>query len=468
VKNENERKFTVGFKRFAALLMMIVMIVGLTTESCVYAQEKKAFRVIGYYSEGLFKDSPDSVSIDGLTHLVYSFLIPKADGTLRPLLEPDAFKALVERCHQKGVKVCIAVGGWSYQSVPLDATFEQLAASEESRTRLVKELTQFVNANNLDGVEIDWEYPDPGESEANYEKIILGLSAALKPNGKAVTAALNGAWSATEGPEVSQTITASCLQAFDWINVMGYDINDKDHSPFWFSDTSIAYWTQRGVPKDKIVMGIPLYAHPSWKQYRDLVKEDPANAYRDYAPGKLDSWYNGLNTIQEKTRLALRNAGGVMLFEIHEDASGDYSAVKAIHETIQNWTAISETEAQSKIHCIIGNKEIPFSSTDDAGVPWIDSAGRTQVPVRKLVESIDGKVEYNYPDPKVTITKGNQVIELSINSDKIRINGAVKKMDTQSVIRDGRLYIPARPMLEGLGYKLEWHSSSQTLYGETP
>jgi len=135
--------------------------------------------------------------------------------------------------------------------------------------------------------------------------------------GKTLSAAVAADGSANTKAESVQSVTEIALENLDWINIMAYDLAGGQQSPYWLADVSIQYWKKRGASEDHIVVGIPLYARPSWKQYRHLVALDKANTYLDFVSGdKLDSYYNGLNTIHQKTRLALNKGGGIMFFDI--------------------------------------------------------------------------------------------------------------------------------------------------------
>ena len=46
-------------------------------------------------------------------------------------------------------------------------------------------------------------------------------------------------------------------------------------------------------------------------------------------------YYNGLSMIQKKTRLALQSAGGVMIWQIMQDATGIQSLLTGINDVIQ-------------------------------------------------------------------------------------------------------------------------------------
>lgn len=304
------------------------------------AEDKKEnldnFRTIGYYSYDLFEEPLEKLQTDKLTHIMYAFLIPQKDGSVLPLAEEENARQLIKKAHNDNCKVYIAVGGWSYNDIPLQSAFEEAAKTPETRKKLVESIIGVVEDYGFDGVELDWEYPNSASAK-NYEALILELSAELEKLDKHLTAALNGAWSQTEGPEVSKYVSDACLDAFEFISVMSYDMNNEQHSPFWFANTSIDYWLHRGVSADKIVLGMPLYARPTFMQYRHLVEKDKAFAYSDFAEidGKV-SHYNGLPTLCKKTILAAKKAGGVMLFDVNEDTNDETSVVSMIDETLSH------------------------------------------------------------------------------------------------------------------------------------
>ncbi|MBK5247000.1 MAG: hypothetical protein JJE49_07030 [Peptostreptococcaceae bacterium] len=326
-------------------IALVIMLIGLLTQ-CTYEKEKaqidgqpdleKTFKVVGYYLGETFDKPLENLQADKLTHLVYAFLIPNKDGSLKPLKNPDEFEQLVQKCREAGTKVYIGVGGWSYEGVTLVKTFERIAKSEDLREKLVKNITGFVLEYGLDGVELDWEHPDVA-SGWDYEKLVIELGASLSKEGKNLTAALKGSGTTERNVEDEKIISDKCLDTFEFVSVMAYDLNDRDHSPFWFSASSIDYWFNRGVPKMKIILGMPLYARPSLLEYYQLVELDKANAYNDFAQTQpVESYYNGLNTLKDKTVLAWNKAGGVMVFDVNEDTMDETSVLIMIEATIDS------------------------------------------------------------------------------------------------------------------------------------
>ncbi len=426
--------------------------------------QTNTFKVIGYYSGDLFNEPVEKLQTDKLTHVMYAFLIPKDDGSLVPLEKPEQLKQVVEQARAENCKVFIALGGWSYKQIPLVTTFEKIGKSKELRQKLVKNVTNFALENDLDGVELDWEHPN-ANSIGDYENLVVELKAALKPHGKELSAALNGAWSTTAGPEISKLYTKKSLDAFDFMSVMAYDMNNQEHSPLWFASTSINYWLNKNIPPEKIVLGMPLYARPSWIQYRDLVKLNPENAYKDFADTTpLKSYYNGLNTLREKTKIAMLKAGGVMLFDVNEDSEGEYSVVSMIAETVGHMKDLTKSEKKEHISLIVDNRQVYFNKEDGFGVPFIDAQNRILLPVRKALEAIGAEVSYDIKTQTVEAKQGDVEIVLRMGEQTIQINGKETPMDTVATLIEERTYIPLRAVYESFGYEILWSNVSNTAY----
>ncbi|MGG7177883.1 glycosyl hydrolase family 18 protein [Clostridium paraputrificum] len=288
-------------------------------------------KVIGYFTDWTDVNIDSQVQFDKLTHINYAFLIPMEDGSVRPLEQPAKFKELVEKAHRNGVKVLISVGGWSYHDAELDPVFVKLAANETTRENLVNNIVRFVNENNLDGADIDWEYPDPGSESDNFDKLMTSLNAKLKPSGKLLTAAVTAGTTSYSASETwtAQGIKSSIFPLLDWINIMAYDGgNGADHSPYSYAENAMTVWTNKGLPKEKMVLGLPFYARPSWDDYKTIVAKDPQAPYKDQSG---QNYYNGIETIKKKTQLALNKGSGVMIWEISEDTTDDTSLLKAIN-----------------------------------------------------------------------------------------------------------------------------------------
>lgn len=276
------------------------------------------FRIIAYATDGVIETL---IPYDRLTHINYSFLTPNADGTFNPIVNGWKLKKIVETGHARGVQVLISVGGWGW-----DAQFEELAADPESRSAFVQNLKAFVDEYQLDGADIDWEYPDPGPSSQNFLALIQELRAAM-PDKLLTTAVV------AYGDEYGMGVPAETLELFDFVNVMTYA--GHDHGTMEQFTKGLEYWSERGLPKDKIVIGVPFYSEPGGISFAKLTKNDPASAQVDsfdYIGAQQN--YNGIPTIQEKTRIAMEESGGIMFWALDHDAQGEFSLVEAIYQVV--------------------------------------------------------------------------------------------------------------------------------------
>ena len=433
------------------------------------------FKVVGYYCGEWFDIPVEKLQAEKLTHVIYGFIVPRDDGSCKPFEEPEELAKLIGKCHDSGAKVYIATGGYSDKDgAPLARVFEKIAADDALREKFIGNVTDIVNLYGFDGVELDWEYPKPSTS-GDFERLVSDLRDKLYPLGKGLSAALPGTGS-TDGQNVWDalpSVSDAALSCFDFIELMCYDLAGyPNHSPIWFSDTSIAYWNKvRNVPAEKIILGMPLYARPSWIQYHALVEMDKENAYRDYAATTpLESTYNGLNTLREKTMLALRKAGGVMLFDVNEDTYDDTSAVSMIHYTLGAMAGLSDKEIDDYIWVVIDNQPVAFDKSDGMGLPFIDDNDRTLVPARKVLEAIRADVEYATDDKgrviSVSAVRSGVNLTINIGGDKYSVNGETKSMDTTAIIKERRTYLPARTLLEAFGFEVTYSAVGKTVYAD--
>jgi chitinase len=278
------------------------------------------FRVIAYVTDAFI---PTLIPYDKLTHINFAFLIPNEDGTFRDLANEWKVGEMIKLAHQQDVKVLISVGGWGW-----DEQFEQVAAGAGSRSTFVRDLLKIVEQYQFDGVDMDWEYPDPGQSSENFLALMQELRASL-PKDKLLTAAVVALGEHAPG------IPDESFALMDFINIMAYDNSGAQHSSFDFAKSALDYWLGRGLAPEKVTLGVPFYSRPTEVSYARIVQADPSAAQVDstkYAGVQVN--YNGIPTIQAKTRLAMQRASGIMFWTLESDASGELSLLGAIHDVV--------------------------------------------------------------------------------------------------------------------------------------
>lgn len=284
------------------------------------------FKVVGYYPSWK-PDKLRSVDFGVLTHVCYAFAIPTAEGGLRDLENPEAAETLIRSAHENGAKALLSVGGWSYNDIPLENVFMEATADDAKRLRLTESILAMCEEYGFDGVDMDWEHPRvDGDSARRYEALMLALSERLHAQGKLLTAAvLSGVTADGSIYYDAAAQTNAVLNAVDFINVMAYDGGDGErHSQYQFAVDCGTYWkATRGLPAHKVVLGVPFYARPSWADYGTILATVPEASAGDHVLyNGMEVYYNGVNTIAEKTRYAREHLGGIMIWELTQDAAG--------------------------------------------------------------------------------------------------------------------------------------------------
>lgn len=259
---------------------------------------------------------------------MYSFVLPNNDGSLQALDQDsiDELGDLVLLAHAQGVKVGIALGGWNDGN---DSGFVALAANSQTRATFISNIIAFVVDHNLDGVDMDWEYPSTNDEADDYTALMTELRTALNKleGDKFLTAAViaQGDWN-------GQYIQDAVFEQVDFLNIMAYDEwQAENHSTIQYATTSVDYWENRGLSREKTVLGVPFYARPSWATYSSFVAESAANACTDSVG---DDYYNGIPTIRTKSLLANDRVCGMMMWELTQDTHDETSLLKAIWEVV--------------------------------------------------------------------------------------------------------------------------------------
>ncbi|MBD1393079.1 glycosyl hydrolase family 18 protein [Mucilaginibacter glaciei] len=306
---------------------LLLLIMAATTS----AQSK--FRVVGYLrnQRGL-ADAIKRVNLDRITHLNIAFINPDSTGSL---LVAPGLKDVVLLAHSKNVKVLLSIGGGT------PPKYLPVNIYGDKQDVLITALTNIAISYNLDGIDVDLEGLLIND---NYEGFVTKLAASLKVNGKLMTAAV-----ATYN---AQKYTDKVLALYDFINVMSYDKTgpwrpNKPglHAPYEMAVNDLDYWiNKRGILKEKISLGLPFYGYgfgadaPESMTYKQIVVQypDAKDADQLTLPGGAVVYYNGTQTIKTKTVLALKTAGGVMVWQLLQDADGEDSMLKVIDDTIRS------------------------------------------------------------------------------------------------------------------------------------
>lgn len=336
-----------------------------------WAPARAEFRVVGY-AASWGADIP-SLPYSKLTHVNWAFAAPADDGSLKDF-EGAKVGQLAKAAHAAHVKAFLAIGGGGNQ----DKGWQTCTASDAGRQALVKACLAAVHAYVLDGIDFDWEYPD-GAQVAGYNAVVKALAAALHAEGKELSAAVTK----NDWPRSFPTreLYDGSGPGLDFLNLMVYD-DPAPHSTVAAAQASLDTWLKtKGLPKAKAVLGCPFYTTTGGeKAYKTIVAADPAAAWvdKDGAEG-----YNSIPTIKKKAEMAWAQAGGIMFWELSQDAPGDLSLLSAVHAVIlsKGTTAVRPAE-RAPARAVSG-----YGFATAAG-PAVDAAGRAMLPLGDAPEAL--------------------------------------------------------------------------------
>ncbi|KAJ2716642.1 hypothetical protein H4R19_000533 [Coemansia spiralis] len=254
--------------------------------------------ILGYYPSWK-RAKMDGVDFSKYTHVNVGFSIPSSDGTFT--FEDDwALEAISSQIRAGGAKVLMSVGGWTGSNY-----FSDILKNSAARSQLLASMTDYVRNNNLDGIDIDWEYPgrqgntcnayDAQNDAANFLAFLGDLrqrfDAMFGARNKLITLAVRvEPFDQTGGPmrDVSEF-----ARYVDYASIMAYDINGAwnpetgPNAPFNFEGgkgtplsfvSAIDAWTSAGWPANQLVAGLGFYGRATVTQ-QNMIR-DSANQYQ--------------------------------------------------------------------------------------------------------------------------------------------------------------------------------------------
>jgi chitinase len=243
---------------------------------------------------------PGEIAVRKLTRINYAFALIK-DGRMIEGSAADAANFAVLNALKKqnpNLTVLVSVGGWLGSG-----GFSDAALTAQSRKTFIDSVIAFLERYNLDGLDIDWEYPGMTgagnrfrpEDKQNYTALLHDLRARFNQEAKKLHRKLY--LSVAAGSQTSfldHTDMRAVARSVDTVNLMCYDYYEPDASPITgmnaplftdpadpkqvSADPSVREFEQAGVPASKLVLGVPFYGH-EWGQV-------PAKNHGLYQPGK--------------------------------------------------------------------------------------------------------------------------------------------------------------------------------------
>lgn len=247
--------------------------------------------IVGYVFNPDQKLDPDTIAAEKLTHINYAFSNIE-DGKLVEGFQYDTenYQLLQTlKTRNPDLKILTSVGGWTWSG-----QFSDMALTGESRQRFIDSALDFVRRHQLDGVDIDWEYPGlPGddnihrpEDGTNFTLLLRDLRSQLDQLEQELQRPLLLTIATGGFPDfIAKSDIGNWQEYLDFINIMAYDYNfptngnRTGHNAPLFApegnvmsgDNAVRDHLAAGVPAGKLVLGVPFYG-------RHWIKVEPDNA----------------------------------------------------------------------------------------------------------------------------------------------------------------------------------------------
>jgi GH18 family chitinase len=240
-------------------------------------RSSRPFYKIGYYTEWNIKRSgltmyPDDISVEDYTHIHYAFGFISSSYDIKI----DNIDLFTKFTNINNVKKILSIGGWSFNDPPTQHIFSTMV--KKYRSLFIKNTIKFLKQYNLDGIDIDWEYPsadDRGgtyEDKENYLQFVKELRNVMDTKYSLSIAAPASLWY-LKGFDIEEM-----AKHLDYIIYMTYDFygqwdyNNKWTGPYLKSHVSIKETKnaleliiRANVPSYKVIPGIAFYGR-SFKQ----------------------------------------------------------------------------------------------------------------------------------------------------------------------------------------------------------
>ncbi len=239
--------------------------------------------VVGYLFQGDSLVHPDSLDLGKVTDVNYAFAKIEGDTIVEGFKNDTSNFRILNKQKRKypNLKILISVGGWTWSGA-----FSDMCLTNRSRTKFIRSAVRFIREEDLDGIDIDWEYPGlPGagnvyrpEDKQNFTSFLAELRDSLDQLGLKtgkyylVTLAAGAFDQYLTHTELEQDV-----KYLDFINLMTYDMcvpgMDKlagHNAPLFANprdpqhrsvDAAVEKFEAAGVPPSKIVLGVPFYGH---------------------------------------------------------------------------------------------------------------------------------------------------------------------------------------------------------------
>lgn len=343
------------------------------------ADAARRLRLVGYVANA---DAPAALDPRQLDVINFAFAVvdPAGNVVLDNPTAPLRLRELVAlRAANPDLHVVLSIGGWGA------GHFSEAVRDDAARARFADSAIALLRTHDLDGLDIDWEYPTlpgPGISHSPADRDNFSAALALLRSRLDQLATQSGhrrfllTIAAAESGFAAGLDLAAITPQLDWINLMSYDFHGSltpttghhaglrvpDGAPAGTrsAEQAVAFFRDAGVPADKLHLGVAFYGRrfgdvraqrdgllqpfasdggyiswreiattrlgtPGWKRVWDARAQAP---WLWNAKQRIFISYDDPQSLRAKAAWArAQGLGGVMYWETREDRDGELLGV---------------------------------------------------------------------------------------------------------------------------------------------
>lgn len=323
--------------------------------------------------------SPSQLPLDDITHVIYAFFKPNAQTGK---IEHSDVWADLQRPMQLGGAGCIgelhilkkksphirilaSVGGYSYASL-----FSEVVRDPSKRHVFIDSAKKLITELQLDGIDLDWEYPSSKKDGQALLSMVKQLREAIGWTKDLTIASPAGMHNFQYFPfEMDKYLSFWNVMTYDfagpWSEVSGHhaQLYADPHQPNNLSVETVVNDYLRHIPASKLVLGIPLYGR-SFAGSKDIGHkfhgtitgefEDGIHDYRTLPPSGYKeiinkrigaayclqeskgviSYDNAKTVAQKAAFIRKKKLGGAMFWEASGD-NANQSLIRLLSKTLR-------------------------------------------------------------------------------------------------------------------------------------